>query len=131
MSTTVAAIALEVFTALAEELPDVVKTCTLTKTVQGAYNATTGTYSTTTSTAGGQAIITTGGSVEGVNSTIRDNHPDYVRGPTDVVMILRGLSLAPQKNDTITIGSAVWIVTLALDVVGVGELYIVVAMPKA
>lgn len=129
--TTVAEIALEVFIAVAAELPDVIKTCTLTKIAQGTYNAATDTYTTTPTTATGQALITTGGSVEGLNSTIRDEFPDYVRGPTDVIMIIRGLTAVPEKNDTITIGAKVWTIRLVADVVGVGELYLITAIPKA
>lgn len=128
--TTVAEIALEVFTALAEELPDVVKACTLTKVTKGTYDATTGAYSETPATYTGQAIITTGGTVEGINSTLRDAFPAYVAGPTDINMILQGLSAAPEKNDTLTIGSDDWTIKLVGDVVGVGELFIVIVVPS-
>jgi hypothetical protein len=129
--TSVAEIALEVFTALAAELPDVVKACTLTKVTQGAYDATAGSYGEATATYTGQAIITTGGTIEGLNSTIKDVYPAYVAGPTDINMILQGLSAAPEKNDKVTIGSNTWTITLVGDVVGVGELFIIVAAPSA
>lgn len=128
--TTVAEIALEVFTAIAEELPEVVKDCTLTKSTKGAYNASAGTYSETPSTYTGKAIITTGGTVEGINSTLRDSFPAYVAGPTDINMMLQGLSTAPEKNDTLTIGSDIWTVKLVGDIVGVGEFFIVIVVPS-
>ncbi|TBE67422.1 hypothetical protein [Rhizobium ruizarguesonis] len=128
MSTTVAAIALEAFTAVAEELPDVIQSCTLTKVAQGAYNAATGQYSTTTTDHTGQALIATGGTVEGgVAQTIKDMFPAYVAGPADVVMFLRGLSAAPQENDTVTIASVTRTIKAAGDIVGVGALYVVIA----
>lgn len=128
MSTTVAAIALEAFTAVAEELSDVIQTCTLTKVTQGAYNAATGAYSETTATYTGQALIATGGTVEGgVASTIKDIFPAYVAGPADVVMFLRGLSAAPKENDKITVASVARTIKATGDIIGVGSFYVVIA----
>jgi hypothetical protein len=129
MSTTVAAIAAEAFTAVAEELPDVIKSCTITRTVQGAYDATTGAYSVTTTTYTGRALIATGGTVEGgVASTIKDMFPNYVAGPADVVIFIEGLSTAPKENDTVTIGGVARTIKAAGDIVGAGSFYVVIAV---
>ena len=129
MSTTVAAIAAEAFTAVAAELPDVIKACTLTHVTQGTYNATTGSYGETTTTATGRALITTGSSSEGVGSaTIKDMFPNYVAGPADLVIFLEGLSMAPQENDTLTIGGVVRTIKAAGDIVGAASFYVVIAV---
>ena len=128
MSTTVAAIAAEAFSAVAEELPDVIKACTVTRTTQGAYNATTGAYSETTTTFAGRAVITTGSSVEGVGaSTIKDLFPGYVAGPADVIIFLEGLSGAPKENDTLTIGATTRTIKATGDIAGAGSFYVVIA----
>ncbi|ANL84672.1 hypothetical protein [Rhizobium phaseoli] len=128
MSTTVAAIAAEAFTAVAAEVSGVVQSCTLTKVTQGAYNAATGQYSETTTTATGRAVIATGGSVEGgIASTIKDMFPAYVAGPADVVMFLIELSAAPKENDKITVGGVARTIKAAGDIVGAGALYVVIA----
>lgn len=128
MSTTVAGIAAEAFTAVAAEVSGVVQPCTLTKVTQGAYNAATGQYSETTTTATGRAVIATGGSVEGgIVSTIKDMFPAYVAGPADVVMFLIELSAAPKENDKITFGGVARTIKAAGDIVGAGALYVVIA----
>lgn len=127
--TTVAEIALEVFEAVAAELPDVVKDCTLTKKTKGTYNAATDTYTETTATYAGQLIVATGGAIEGgIPGTIKDRLPPYVRGPHDEVLLVRGLSAAPAENDTITVGSIIRTVKAVGDVVGVGDFYIVISI---
>jgi hypothetical protein len=128
MTTTVAAIAAEAFTAVAAEISGVIQACTLTKIAQGTYNPTTGQYSETTTTATGRAVIATGGTVEGgVANTIKDMFPAYVAGPADVVIFLIELSAAPKENDKITVGGVQRTIKAAGDIVGAGALYVVIA----
>ncbi|ASY62524.1 hypothetical protein SJ05684_c10670 [Sinorhizobium sojae CCBAU 05684] len=128
MTTTVAAIAEEVFDAVAEELSDVILSCTVTHKTQGAYDATTGAYSETTSTYTGRALICTGATVEGVGGAkITDIFPGYVAGPADVVMILEGLTGDPKENDTIAAGGVTRTIKAVGDVVGAGSFFIVIA----
>lgn len=128
MSTTVAAIAAEAFTAVAAELPDVIKACTLTHVAKGSYNPTTDAYGQTTTTATGRSLNATGSSVESVSSTIKDHFPAYVAGPADVVLFLEGLSMAPKENDTVTIGAVVRTIKAVGDIVGAGSFYVVIAV---
>jgi len=128
MTTTVAAIAAEAFTAVAAEISGVIQSCTLTRVVDGAYNATTGAYGTTTTNYTGRAVIATGSSVESVSSTIKDHFPAYVAGPADVVIFLEGLSAAPKENDTLTIGAVIRTIKAVGDIVGVGTFFVVIAV---
>ena len=114
--TTVAEIAAEAFTAVAAELTDVIKTCSITRTTQGAYNPTTGTYATTTATATGRAVFDTSNKIE-------DVLPGYVAGPAELIVYFEGLSFAPVENDTATIAGLTYTVKAVGDIAGAGSFY--------
>lgn len=118
--TTIAAIAAEAFTAVSAELTDVIKSCTVTRTTQGEYDADAGEYETTTSSQTGRALIDQ-------STPISDIFPAYVVGPKDTMIWLEGLATAPLENDTVTIGGTTRIITAVGDVVGAGGLFSVVA----
>lgn len=115
--TTVAEIASEAFTAVAAELTGVVKSATLTRTVQGEYDPETGTFETTTSTDTGRAIFDT-------STKIEDALPGYVAGPTEQLVWIEGLdTLEPKENDAIAIVGVDYTVKHVGDIVGAGSLY--------
>lgn len=118
--TTVALIAAEAFTDVAAELTDVIKSCTLTKTTLGAYNATTGAHATTTSSVTGRAVA-------GTERAIQDIFPAYVVGPRDVLFYLEGLSSPPAENDTLTVNSVDYTITQVGDIVNASTFFAVVA----
>ena len=124
MSTTVAAIADAAFDAVAAKITGVIKTCTVTSTTQGAYNTSTGTYSTTTSTQTGRALFA---GVQDNGKPITDIFPDYVAGPADELILLEGLTAAPEENDTVTIGSTTRTIMKVNNIVGAGTLFYVMA----
>lgn len=121
MSTSVAAIAAEAFTAVAAELPDVIKACTLTRVVQGAYNPTTGTYGETTTTATGRALIDT-------STPVKDVFPAYVASVGELLIWIEGLTIVPMENDKLTIGGVDRTVTKVGDIVGAGTFFGVMAI---
>jgi hypothetical protein len=96
-------------------------TGTLTRSTQGAYSTTLGTYTLTTSTDTCRVIDAT-------SNPRPDLFPNYVMGPTDRLLILEGLdSLAAQENDTIAYNSLTKTITQAADIVGVADLFMVIA----
>lgn len=113
---TVADIAAEAFTAVAAELPDVIKTCTITRTTQGVYDAVAGAYATTVATATGRAVFDTA-------SKIDDALPGYVAGPSELLVYFEGLSFAPQENDTAVVDSITYTVKAIGDIAGAGSFY--------
>lgn len=113
---TVAQIAAKVFTKVNSKLTDVIKTCSLTRTTQGAYNPTTGQYATTTATATGRAVFDT-------SSKIEDILPGYVAGPAELIVYFEGLSFAPVENDTATIAGLTYTVKAVGDIAGAGSFY--------
>lgn len=118
--TTVTAIADAAFDAVNSAITDVIKTCTVTKTTQGAYSATTGAHSTTTSQEAGRAV-------RDESRPIADIFPAYEAGPTDKLYYLEGLTAAPAENDTLTIGGSDMTITQVGDVAGAGTFFAVVA----
>lgn len=118
--TTVSAIATAAFNGVASAITDVIKTCTVTKTTQGAYNATTGAYAVTTTAITGRAVA-------GTQDAIPDLFPAWVVGPKDELFYLEGLSSAPAENDTLTIGAKVRTIKAVGDMVGSGSFYAVIA----
>lgn len=123
MTTTVAAIADAAFDAVAAKITGVINSCTLTRTTQGAYNPTTGTYATTTSTDAGRALFDT-------STKIDDALPGYVAGPTERLVWIEGLdTLSPKENDTIAIGGVNYTVKATGDIVGAGSFFAATVVP--
>lgn len=120
MATTVAAIASEAFDDVDAELTGVIQACTVTTQAQGAYNATTGTYSETPTAYTGRAIMDQ-------STPINDVFPEYVVGPEDALFWLEGLSAAPKENDVLAVASVDRTIRRVGDVVGVGTFFSVVA----
>lgn len=122
--TTVAAIAAEAFTAVAAELTDVIKTFTLTRTTQGAYNTSTGAYAVTTATDTGRAVF----DFAATQSTFSDLFPAYVVGPSDKMLYLEGLTtLVPKENDTLAVAGLTLTIMAAVNLMESGGMYAVVA----
>ena len=119
--TTVAEIAAEAFTAVAADVTDVILTATVTKTAQGAYNATTGAYAETETDYTGRGVVAT-------ERALTDYFPDYVAGPADTLVYLEGLSAAPAEGDKLALtGHSDRIIRRVGDVVGAGTFFAVVA----
>lgn len=126
MATTVAAIADKAFDAVAAKITGVIQTFTITRTAQGAYDASAGTYTTTVTTDTGRALNDTG-SFE-PNAALRDLFPDYVAGPGETMFWLEGLdTIVPKEGDKLTIDGTDRDIIRVGDIVGAGGLYAVIA----
>lgn len=112
---TIAEIANAAYTAVGTAIPGVIKSATLTRTIQGEYDAEAGAYATTTQTATGRAVFD-------VSKPISDLFPDYVVGPTDKLVYLEGLSLAPKEGDALSAGGDFKVRAVA-DIALAGGLY--------
>lgn len=117
---TVASIVKEAFDAAQESFPDVIKDCIVTRTANGAYNPSTGGYSTTTSQQPGRALADT-------TKPIKDIFPDYTVGPGDILYYIEGLTSEPAENDVLTIGAVERKIQHVGDIVGAGSFYAVIA----
>lgn len=115
--TTVAVIAKEAFDAVAADFSDVIKSATLTRTVQGAYDPVSGTYTTTTSMDAGRALFDTSTKVE-------DALGGYMAGTGELLVWIEGLdTLQPAENDSIAIGGTDYTVKHVGDIVGAGSFF--------
>lgn len=116
---TVAEIAEMAFDAVAESITDAIHAASLSEDTQGAYNAVTGAYAVTTTTATGRAVVDT-------VKPMADIFPEYVAGPSDELILLEGFTAA-RENMRLTFGGWVRHVTAAQDVLNAGSLFYVVA----
>ena len=126
MSTTVAEIAREAFDAAAEELPDAIKTGTLTRTgAPGAYNPVTGAYPPGVSqTATGRIIFATEQLGTGA-----DPFPGYVASPNEDLVYLEGFRLIPAENDRLTADGVTFAVLRGRDLLRAGGLSAAIVRP--
>lgn len=113
---TVAEIAKEAFDAVAEEMPDVIQSASLTRETQGAYDPVTGTYTTTTQTYSCRALFAD-------EKAMADAFPAYEIGPADRMVYVEGLATTPKEADEMTIGSQKVTVTRVGDIVGTGTFF--------
>ena len=119
MTLTIAQIASKALGAARKAISDAVADATVTQSVQGAYNTTTGTYALTVVTQTGRAVF------QGT-APIADMFPDYVVGPTDNLMMLEGFT-GVKENDIVTVsGDAPRTVLRVIDIGGAGSLYNVI-----
>lgn len=117
MATTVAEIAAAAFTKVNSKISGVIKACTITRTTQGEYDPSTGSYSTTTSTDTGRAVFDT-------KTKIEDALPGYVAGPTEKLVWIEGLdTITSVENDTIVIGGSNYVIKAVGDVAGAGAFF--------
>lgn len=117
--TTVAAIAREAFDAVAAEITDAVHAATLTRTIRGTYNATTGVYATTVATQTGRAVVDT-------TTPARDIFPEYVVGAGEELILVEGMTSA-KENDALTFAGRTRVVLQAQDIAAAGRLFYVLA----
>lgn len=117
--TTVTEIAGRAFDRVSARITDAVHSASIVRTTNGAYNASTGAYATTTATTTGRAVF--------ANETpIEDIFPDYVVGASDQMLILEGFA-SVKENDDITIGGVTRTVRRVQDIAGAGSVFYVVA----
>ena len=116
---TIAEIAKEAFDAVALEITDAIHAATLTRTVDGVYNTTTGAYETTTPDQEGRAVVDT-------VTPKADVFPDYVVGPADELVLLEGMTSA-KENDSLVFAGRTRIVMQVQDIVAAGSLFFVIA----
>ncbi|MBL4700115.1 MAG: hypothetical protein JKX85_02560 [Phycisphaeraceae bacterium] len=122
MVKTVAQIAKKAFDAVAKAIPDSIHECMLEREGEaGEYDAVSGEYSTS------EPEIWTGRALVSTGTAIRDTFPDYVAGPTDVLIYLEGLSIAPLENDRVTIKSKTRLIVYTGDIVEAGTFFAMVA----
>lgn len=91
----------------------------LTKTTQGAYNATTGAYAVTTTTHDGWAVVAS-------DTPVEDVFPDYVVGPSDEMLLLN-IEVAVKENDTLVYAGRTVTIRRVKDLTGAAFLWNVVA----
>lgn len=113
---TVAEIAKEAFDGVAAEMPDVIQDASLTRTTQGVYDPSTGTYATTTQTWNCRALFAD-------EKAMADAFPAYVIGPADRMAYVEGLATTPKEADAMTIGGQAVTVMRVGDIVGVGTFF--------
>jgi len=119
MARTVAQIAKRAFDRVAARIPDAIHAATLTREVQGAYDAVAGAYSTTTATQSGRIVVDT-------VKPIADIFPAYVVGPSDELILLEGFTSAVE-NDELQFAGRTKTVKKVQDIVAAGSLFYVVA----
>jgi len=117
--TTVAQIAAKAIGAAQKAIPDAVHAATLTRTVQGAYNATTGAYATTTTSQTGRAVVDS-------ERPVGDVFEEYVVGAGDELILLEGFTSCAE-NDTLTFAGRTRIVRKVQDILAAGSLFFCVA----
>lgn len=117
---TVAEIAKAAFDGASAAIPDSVHVATLSHDARGSYDAAAGTYSTTTTTATGRALIDT-------VKPIADIFPEYVVGPKDELILLEGFTSVPEENWKLTIKAKLRTIKAVQDIVQAGSLFYVVA----
>lgn len=115
----VAEIAALAFDGVAGAITDAIHPATLTRTVQGAYDPATGSYSTTTTAQTGRAVIDT-------TKPMNDVFPAYVVGPRDQLILLEGMTSA-KENDSLAFAGRTMIVMQVQDIVAAGSLFYIVA----
>ena len=120
--TTVAQIAAKAIGAAQKAIPDAVHAATLTRTVQGAYNATTGAYATTP----GPGFPQTGRAVVDSERPVGDVFAEYVVGAGDELILLEGFTSCAE-NDTLTFAGRTRIVRKVQDILAAGSLFFCVA----
>lgn len=120
MSSTIAAIAAEAFGAVAAELPDVIKSFSLTRRAQGEYDTVAGEHSIATSTDVGRAVF----DFSTAQNFMESLFPGYTIGPADKLVYFEGLTtLSPAKGDAALIGGVAHTVQAAVNIMEAGSLY--------
>lgn len=115
--TTVSEIAREAFDAVAEEMPEVIQSATLTRTGKGGdYDPETGTFPGATETFAGRALF-------GGQAALADRFPAYVIGSSDRLVYLEGFTTVPREGDAVTIGGKTFAILKVSDIVGVGSFF--------
>lgn len=121
MTISVADIAKQAFDKVASKISGVIQAATITRTVNGTYNPTTGTYTQSTSTDTGRGVFAS-------EDVAKDIFPDYIIGPSDEMIYLEGLkSLAPKETDNLAIGGRTLTIKRVRNLVNSGGLYAVMA----
>lgn len=119
--TTVAEIAADAFDGVAAEITDVILSATITKSVPGPYDIATGTYAEAMTDYSGRAVVAT-------ETPVTDYFPEYVVGPSDVLVFLEGFQVAPAEGDDLSLsGHDDRVIRSVGDIVGVGTFFAVVA----
>ncbi len=105
--------------AVSGEISDAIHPASLSEDAQGAYNAATGAYAITTTTAAGRAVVAS-------EKPVTDIFPAYIVGPADELILLEGFT-ACRENMRLTFAGWVRTVTQVQDIVNAGTLFYVVA----
>lgn len=121
--TTVSEIAAKAFSGVSAEITDAIQDVTVMRTTQGAYDAASGSYSVTTSTQVGRAVID---SPSGLSKPVADIFPAYIIGPRDQLILIEGVT-SVNEADTLSIGGLTYAVGAVQDILGAGSLFYVIA----
>lgn len=117
--TSVAEIAREAYDAVAAEMPEVIQHAELRRTMRGAYDPRTGTYTEITKAYPCRALFSD-------ERAMADTFPAFVAGPTDRMVYVEGIQTAPIESDRMTIGGRAVVVRQVGDIVGVGSFFALV-----
>ena len=104
-------------TGVAGAITDAVAVATVSRTVQGAYNVTTGAYATT-------VTVQTGRAVEALATAKPrgDMFPGYVVGPNDRLLLLEGFT-SVRENDLVAARGITATVKAVFDIGGAGSVF--------
>lgn len=106
---------------VAAGIPDAVHSAILAYDTQGAYNAATGAYAETTTTANGRLVVATG-------APVGDIFPAYTVGPHDELLWLEGFTTIPEEDWRVTANSITWEIKAVQDVLAAGSAFYVVGV---
>lgn len=115
---TVSEIAAMALSGVGAAIPDAVHAAALSHDVQGAYDPTTGAYSTTPSTESGRFVVDT-------SKPSTDIFPDYVAGSGDELILLEGFT-ACGEGWTLVGNGKTWIIRQVQDILSAGSLFYVI-----
>lgn len=121
--TTIALIADAAFDAVALAITDAISDATVSYDTQGVYDASTGTYTVTTSTINGRAVFDT-------EKPASDIFPDATIGPREQLVLLEGFSAALKEGWKVTIEGVAYEIKAAQTIVGSNSLQYAVVLKR-
>jgi hypothetical protein len=121
--TTVTTIADAAFDAVNVAITDVIDDATIAYDTQGAYDASTGTFTVTANSITGRALFDT-------ETPAADIFPDAVIGPREQMVLLEGFSAEIKEGYKLTVNSVDYEVKAAQKIVGSNSLQYAVVLER-
>lgn len=113
---TVAQISAKAFDAVAAKITDAIHPASLGWTEKGAYDPSSGTYTTAPKSATGRVV-------EDSVKPVSDIFEGYIAGPADVLVLMEGFTTVPVENWTITYAGKTLTIMKVQDLVAAGSLF--------